>query len=461
MSSALRSPFVTPAPRAQSGSTAPEAPDAQARVSRLEGLPRLLRGVGALALMAAASSFLLQHWEHGGDVWRYYALLAHTVLLGGLGFVWGLRAGDAKGARTFLALAAGLVPAHFCILGGLVYSQFSWDGPLSPVAHYATWVAPGPFSAGMAAALSTLALGGVTAVAFVALARVRAGLLGLAYLIGNALLLVPTRDPSWVAAMVGLNGTALLALDWRSLRPEARLRTLEGGFVRAMLCAPPLLMLARSALHYDLSAAWYAVSCAAIALASFAGAEQRRIPVPLREALRGTSLIALGASSACATAAFCGALVLPESLALPLGGLGFAGLATGLSLFAGSESWGERYRRAAALGLVAAMALDLALFPGVVSSLAALCAAIATLSYGYVSERRGIFLAGVAGALLAVATHVRVAIHLYAIGHWGSLAALGTGVILVASVVERHGAEIRDRVARLRRRLGEREELRP
>jgi hypothetical protein len=456
MSSAMHSPLVTPAARVRTPSAAAPAP--AARPPRLEGLPRLLRGVGALALMAAASSFLLQHWESGGDVWRYYALLAHTVLLGGLGFVWGLRAGDAKGARTFLALAAGLVPAHFCILGGLVYSQFSWDGPLSPVAHYATWVAPGPGSALGAAGLSALALGGVTAVAFVALARARAALLGLAYLVGNALLLVPTRDPSWVAAMVGLHAAALLALDWRVVRSDARLRTLEGSFVRAMLCAPPLLMLARSALHYDLSAAWYAVTFAAVALASFAGAEERRLLAPLRRGLRGLSLVALAASSASATLALVEAVSLPDSMALPLGGLGFAAFATGLSLFAGEARWGERYRRAAALGLVGATALDLWLFPGVVSSLAALCAAIATLSYGYVTDRRAVFLAGAGGALFAAATHVRVAIDLYAISHWGSLALLGIGVILAATAVERHGDALGERIARLRRRLGEREE---
>ena len=45
---------------------------------RVASLSRILRGIGAAALIAAASTFLLQHWETGGDLQRYYALLAHT-----------------------------------------------------------------------------------------------------------------------------------------------------------------------------------------------------------------------------------------------------------------------------------------------------------------------------------------------------------------------------------------------
>jgi hypothetical protein len=459
MASAVRSTLSSPAARCEAWSE--PSPGAEAKPARLEGLPRLLRGVGALALMGAASSFLLQHWENGGDVWRYYALLTHTFGLGLLGFVWGLRADDAKGARTFLALAAGLVPAHFCILGGLVYSQFSWDGPLSAVASYATWVAPGPVSALGAAGASALALGAVTAVAFVALARARAGLLGWVYLVGNALLLVPTRDPSWVAAMVGLHAAALVAVDWRIVRPEPRLRTLEGSFVRAMLFAPPLLMLARSALHYELSPLYYAVTSGALALASFAFAEERRTPLPLRGLLRSLCLASIGVSSASATVALFDALALSMSVALPLAGVLFASLVTGLSLFAGEARWGEAYRRAAALALLGTTAADLLLFPGVVSSIAALCASIATLSYGFVTERRTLFLVGVGGALFAAATHVRAAIELYAVSHWGSLALLGVLVILAATAVERHGVSIGDWLGRQRRRLGEPDETAP
>ena len=428
-------------------------PEAATSESRLVGLSRLLRGVGATALLAAVSSFLFQHWESGGDVQRYYALLAHTGLLGMLGFVWGLRADDAKGARTFLALAAGLVPAHFCILGGLVYSTLSWDGGLLPVASYATWIAPDAISALTAVGLTLATLGAVTAVAYVALVRARAALLGVVYLAGNALLLVPTRDASWVAALAGLQLLVLAAVEWRVVRAEPRLRTLEGAFVRAMLFAPPVVMLVRSALHYELSSLYGAVTSGTLGLFAFALAGEPRVSGTLRAGLRGASLAAIFCSCAFATVAVANAVALPASAALPLFGLGFGTIATGLSLFAGSAAWGDAYRRVAAWTVLAAMALDLAFFPGVVASLACLVVSIAALSYGFLAERRGILLAGAAGAGLSVVTHVRAAIDLYAFSHWGSLALLGVAVILAATLVERHGGAIAERSRVLRRRL--------
>ncbi len=447
---------------AGSGTWQPPEPaaGAQARgeaadASRLEGLSRLLRSVGALALLAAASSFLLQHWESGGDVWRYYALLAQTGLLGALGFAWGLRANDAKGARTFLALAAGLVPAHFCILGGLVYSRFSWDGPLAPVASYASWVAPDGGSALLAVVATLLTLGAVTAVAFVTLTRARALLLGVVYLAGNAMLLVPSRDPSFVAAMAGIQLAGLVALELRVVRRATNLRTLEAGFVRTMLWAPGLLMLLRSALHYDLSPLFCAVASGAIALFATALACERRVPDVIQAALRGVALTAIGSASGFATYALAEVAAPPDSMLLPIGGLGFASAATALSLSAGRDAWGVAYRRVSAWVLLVAMAFDLWMFPGVVSAFACLVTAIVAMSYGFLTQRRAIFLAGVAGGGLALLTHLRASIDFYAFANWGSLALLGVAVILAAAFVERSGPAFAARFADWRARLGE------
>lgn len=125
---------------------------------------------------------------------------------------------------------------------------------------------------------------------------------------------------------------------------------------------------------------------------------------------------------------------------LPIGGLAFASTATALSLSAGHELWGAAYRRISAWVLLAAMALDLWIFPGVVAAFACLVTAIVAMSYGFLTQRRAIFLAGVVGGALALLTHLRAAIDFYAFANWGSLALLGVVVILAAALVEQRGA---------------------
>jgi hypothetical protein len=433
---------------------APRFPEEGAvlRRQRVGALSRILRAIGAGALIASASTFLLQRWESGGDLQRYFTLLAHPLLLCAAGFVCGLRANDGKAARTFLALASALVPVQFCILGGLLYSQFSWDGALVPVPTYASWMAPGPFAALATAAITLAVLAPVIGVAFLTLARARALPLALAYTAANLTLLLPTRDPSIAAAHAALALGVLVAFDSRVARRDAGLRTLEGTFVRAMLFAPPLLLLLRSALHYELSALFAAVvsGLASFALAAIAGV--RRLPAGLREVLPDASLLPTLATGGFAAAALL-EVGIPAALAFPAGVVCFGALTLALSLMAGSASWGARHRRVAVVGTVCGMALDLVIHPGVVASLGCLVTAIAALSYGYLMERRAIFLTGLAAALFGLAFHVRYALGLYAYTRWGSLALLGVAVILAASWLERHWDELVARAAVFRERL--------
>jgi len=148
-------------------------------------------------------------------------------------------------------------------------------------------------------------------------------------------------------------------------------------------------------------------------------------------------------------------VALPGSTLLPIGALGFASVATALSLSAGNDAWGVAYRRVSAWTLLAAMALDLWMFPGVVSAFACLVTAIVAMSYGFLTQRRALLLAGAAGAGLSLLTHLRASSDFYAVADWGSLALLGVAVILAAAFVERSGPAFAARFADWRTRLGE------
>ena len=428
---------------------APLAPDEPGRVPRLT---RLLRGIGAAALIASASSFLVHQWEAGSDLQRYFALLAHTVALCAGGFFCGLRIRDSKSARTFLAVAAGLLPAHFCILGGLLYSQFSWDGGTLPVASYATWVAPSPLAAAGTAAVALAVLTGVAGIAFLALVRPRAQELTVAYLGLGLPLLVPTRDPEVAALLLGASIAGLAWLELRRFSREAALRTLEGRFVRVMLAAPPVLLVARSLLHYELSWLFHAVLFAGAAVATFAvGREWSRRGPGVGDALQGLATLPAACAWWCFAAALEAGGRVPDGAVIPAFVLPTAATLLGMSLV--TTSPGTRYRRAAAGLAVAGLALNLALFPGVVASLACLVVSIATLAYGYTLERKALLGIGAVGLLFALGHHVHAAIELYAFSHWGSLALLGAAVIVCASWIERHHESLRARLVGLRERV--------
>jgi hypothetical protein len=416
----------------------PTSAETDDRGPRVATLSRLLRGIGAVALLASASTFLVQRWEAGGDLERYFTLLAHPAVLALLGVYCGTRGRDTKAARTFVALAAAFVPVLGCVLGGLVYSQFAWDGAASGLPGYATWVASGPGAAMLALAVTALVAVPVVLFSFVTLGRSRATALSAAYLVSNALLLLPTRDPTAVALLATLNIAALGVWEWKALSRDAALRTLEGVFVRVMLMVPAALVLLRNALHYEVSYAFFALIWGSVAVGWLAVAAMAKLPEVLKGVLRSACLVSLFLAAGCASAA-AGSVGMSETFAIPFAALGFAVSAGGLSIFAGREAWGDSFRHLALVVALGGMVVDLLHSPDVFTSGGLFLSAVATLSYGYLSERKALFLAGVAGVLFALAYHVRYAAMLYAYTRWGSLALLGVLVIVAAGYLERNG----------------------
>lgn len=451
MSAPTANPTFPPraAPRAAEPLAAPPAPPA---VERFTATSRMLRGAGSAALVAALSTFLWQHWQSGSDLVRAATLLAHSGALAAAGLFCGLRARDGKAARTFLGLAGASLPIVASVAGGLVYSQLAWDS-LRPVPHYATWVAPSAtaaWAAGLIAALGSAPIAGLCMGVF---ARRAWRPLAVAAVAGNALLLVPTRHPDAVAALAAASLAALAWLEWRWLAREPSLANFEGGVARALAWAPPLFLLGRSALHYDLSHLYAGV----VGLAAAAGltglSRLPRAPGELRAAARWFAVIpAAWASVALSAALFSGHD--PLGLALPLTGALFAAQLGLASLGAGGADWGRSFRQLAAAGVAGSCWLDLWLAPGVVSSLLAGSTSLVVLAWGTLRAQRGLQLLGAAGALCSVAVHVRLAAELYAWSRWGSLALLGAAVILAASWIERSGPAALARLERGLRRHG-------
>ena len=201
------------------------APQRHAR-QRLSATTQVMRFGGALLLTAAASSFMLQHWQHGSSATRYAYLLAHTLLLALSGVVCGLRVRESRAARTFFAIVLASVPVHFAVLGGMLRSVLPLDaarGAQRPVAD-----AQRPRSRSACSRSAWSCSRRSCGSSLLALARPCARELLQATLAMNACLLLPWRAPSLIAVLCGaMCGAAAVVRRARVAR--RRLRRAHAG----------------------------------------------------------------------------------------------------------------------------------------------------------------------------------------------------------------------------------------
>ena len=137
--------------------------------TRLQQLFQLLRWCGAVMIVAAAGTFLVQSWDHAGDVTRYLALLGTTVFLPAVAYVCGVRLQEGRSARVLMLTLLALVPIHAGVLGGFVLSQFG--NVTTAIAPVAQWIAPSRLVALVLVALAGVVLMPLIWASFRALAR--------------------------------------------------------------------------------------------------------------------------------------------------------------------------------------------------------------------------------------------------------------------------------------------------
>lgn len=428
--------FVVPDPAPPEPTPAPRGPFSY------RALASLLRVLGAAVLTGALSIFLFQGWHGGGDLHRFALLLAFTATLTGAGFATGHVIGEHKGARLFLTLALAAVITSFAVAGGLVYAAFGAGGA-SALPAFAHWDAGSPAAAAIAAAGAVLVLGPVAWVGLRVLARRSAGKLTGLFLAANAALLLPVRDPEAVAVLLGVLSVWLVPRVFGAARRDRSLATREGRFARALVLAPVLVMAGRALFLYAASALLFTT----LGALTFVALRQLCLELPRDTRLRAM-LERAAVLPAAATALGAGGVVLDvghASLWLPCVALVFAGLLVELSVRASAD--GAALRRLASAAVTLGLTLNLLVYPSVATALLCVSGGLLVVVYGYSVEQKQVFGSGLVTMLVGLAWElVRVA-SLFALGDWSSLALLGTSAIVLASVLERHGTRLRERVA--------------
>ena len=126
------------------------------RDTKLQQIFQVLRWCGALMIVSAAGTFLVQSWDDTGDVPRYLALLGMTALLPLVGYLCGVRFQEGRSARVLVLAFLGILPIHAGVLGGFVLSRLgTTTTTLAPVAQ---WVAPSTSAAILLVAGAALVL---------------------------------------------------------------------------------------------------------------------------------------------------------------------------------------------------------------------------------------------------------------------------------------------------------------
>lgn len=405
----------------------------------VQKLPAVLRSLGALAVLFSLYSFLMRGWEGADDALRYLMLLGHTVLLAVLGLGSGHFLQEGKGARLLMGLSLVSVVANFAILGAFLFAAQS-SMQLYQYPDYMTWSlgSMGRALYTTAGALPVLLV--VIALGFMALSRGISKRMSLLFVMTNATLLIPLRDPMLVATMGSLLAFTTLFITRHTARHYVGSKTLEGSVVLMLQFLPLAVLMVRNMWLYSAEVMLVTTSL----LMAFVLFRQLGMIMEVGSRMRGIlndvsvlvalfSGISIGASllevhAAPAWAIFCGTV-----------------LSSALSYEVGCRDGRQQgfYRVIAALLMALGLLLNLLLNMGLLSAVMALCTGLLMLLVSYQIKQRSMLWSGMVLLLAGMLYLMGQVFNQFELGSWAILAMVGVCAILIGSMLESRGGRIK------------------
>jgi len=406
----------------------------------MKKLPSLLRILGTTALLVAMYSFLVKGWQSGGDVFRYLLMLGHTGAMAAIGLASGHWLKEGKGARLLLTLALVSVAANFAILGAFIYSQTAAVSALN-YPGYVAWKVGSLSTALVITAVPMVVLLPVVLLGFRVLSRSMSSKLAALYLISNAALLIPLRDPHLVGYMVIGLSLLVLMVSRNAARQNISAKTNEGMMALVLQYFPMAVLLGRSIWLYSPELFLLTV----LALTVFFALRQISIRLEnspeIRSLVEGLSVLpALGFGTGLgATLAENGYLA--TELVLPIAALATASLIYEVSLRA--RQGAALYRTLSVTVLSVGVLSNMLILDGVLTAVMSTVIGIAVAVFGYMRQQRTVFGGGMVMMSAGLIYQLYYAILIFHLGSWASLALLGMAAIVVGSTVESHGYRIK------------------
>ena len=396
-------------------------------------LPTILRMLGTGALLVAMYTFLIKGWQSGNDILRYFLMLGHTGVLAIIGLASAQILKESKGARLLLTLALVSVPVNFAILGAFLFSQYGIQG-LAQYPEFVAWSADSLQAILMTTGIGVLILIPISLLGFSVLARSISKRLTLLFLVSNAVLLIPIRDPFVIGILVLVLAIIGIVFFHRSLQKHVASKTKEGITALMLQALPLAILLGRTLWLYSADLFLLLVLCLAVYLLL------RQICTYLDRSPTSRS-------------AFEVLSLLPALGSFPITFGLLADTVTAALIYdiaRNSVLNTTIYRWIAAVTLGVGIFLNMYIEAGTLSSLIAIAAGIGLLILGYQNKQRGLFIIGSVMMIVGITHQLFYLIRFFDLGSWASLAILGVVAIVVGSVIESKGAKIQHRFVQLK-----------
>lgn len=408
-------------------------------------LPRLLRGLGAITLLASVSIYLYQGFGQGSDISRYLILLAHTVGLAGVGLVCSLWLKEQKGARLLLMLTLVFISANFAIIAAFVYSIAG--APATDLHGSITWVASYSAKTILLFSSALLVLVPLIVFGFKVIARRSAMRFSVVFLVGNLLLLLPSRNEMFIGLLAL---SLLIGVIYHVVKASAldvTLKNREGFIAKTILFVPLMILLGRNMFH-SLGAIVPLIIAVSLLLAARQCSNSLAAKSALRSLLESISILPI-----IGVAASVSSLVGSELHASLSTGAFVFSIVAGALFFELSlrASIAKHVYGSLAAVLITVLACANLLFSlDVTSSIYCFLSGAGLVGFAVFSERRYVLAFGSITVLASMAFGVISIIDGFAFHNWFSLAGLGVLAIVFGSLIEKHGGAIKVGIGKMR-----------
>ncbi len=220
--------------------------------SRLTGF---LRWAGVILILFSATGFMLQGYAQVGAELRYWIGLLLTLALAAGGILCARLLHETIGARIFFGLATLFIIVQSSQVGAMIYAWIQPDSSVNPTFEWLRFsgVSSVVILLDLVVTAGTLFLVGYAG--FTILAKSQTKSLLAPFLLGNALIWLPTRHEVAISFMLVSLFIYLRRTELR-LRGNYAMQTWEGRAARALIFVPLIVLAGRESLHTDSGIAW-------------------------------------------------------------------------------------------------------------------------------------------------------------------------------------------------------------